>query len=263
MEGASALVDGRSAEVQTDSSKQRMETAERQRNEADDKLRRQSQELLRNYENLAASLVHEITNPLQSVIGCLSLVEEAQAEGGDISRYLQIAREELRRAAGIIARLRYVYTPSKPEDRKPVDVNALVEHVLTLTKKRCEDSGVQVTWKPGKDSPLAKLSYDGMQQVFLNLVLNAVDAMPSGGHVSVSTERLRRPAGVRITFSDSGGGIPAEAVPHLFEPFHTSNADGLGLGLFISRRIVEEHGGHISVESQEGTGSTFRVWLPA
>jgi PAS domain S-box-containing protein len=234
----------------------------------DDTAARQSQEKLIQSEKLAiagrlaASLAHEINNPLQSVIGCLSLVEEAQAEGGDISRYLQVAREELRRAAGIVHRLRDVYTPAKPGDRKPTDVNGLIEGVLTLTQKRCEDSSVEVQWRPGKDLPSLKLVPGSMQQVFLNLVLNAVEAMPQGGRLWVSTVRTGRPAGVRVTIIDTGGGIPAEALPHLFQPFQTSKADGLGLGLFVTQRIVEEHGGRISVESRAGVGSTFRVWLP-
>ena len=103
----------------------------------------------------------------------------------------------------------------------------------------------------------------GQERMKRALVLNAVDAMPLGGQLQVSTARLRRPAGVRITITDSGGGIPPEALPHLFEPFHTSKTDGLGLGLFITHRIVEEHGGRISVESRAGVGTTFRVSLPA
>jgi signal transduction histidine kinase len=119
-----------------------------------------------------------------------------------------------------------------------------------------------VQWRPGKDLPPLKLVPGSMQQVFLNLVLNAVEAMPQGGRLQVSTVRTKRPAGVRVTITDTGGGIPAEALPHLFQPFQTSKADGLGLGLFVTQRIVEEHGGRISVESRAGVGSTFRVWLP-
>jgi PAS domain S-box-containing protein len=211
---------------------------------------------------LAASLAHEINNPLQSVIGCLSLVEEANAEGGDISRYLHVAREELRRAAGIVRRLRDVYTPSKPEDRRATDINELLEAVLTLTQKRCEDSAVEVAWKPGKNLPLVRLVPGSIQQVFLNLVLNAVEAMPQGGLLRVSSVSTKRPTGVRVTINDSGGGIPAEALPHLFQPFHTSKSEGLGLGLYVTQKIVDEHGGRINVKSQAGVGSTFQVWLP-
>jgi two-component system NtrC family sensor kinase len=211
---------------------------------------------------LAASLAHEINNPLQSVIGCLSLVEEAHAEGVDISRYLHVAREEVRRAAGIVRRLRNVYTPTKSEDRKPTDVNNLIETVLMLTQKRCEDSSVEVLWRPGKRLPLLDLAPGSMQQVFLNLVLNAVEAMPGAGRLQVSTARTRRPLGVRVTIADSGGGIPAEALPRLFQPFQTSKTDGLGLGLYVTQKIVDEHRGRISVDSRAGVGSTFHVWLP-
>jgi signal transduction histidine kinase len=103
---------------------------------------------------------------------------------------------------------------------------------------------------------------DRMQQVFLNLVLNAVDAMPEGGQLTVWTEPTSQPEGARVCFADSGGGIPAEDLPHLFEPFYTTKSTGIGLGLYISHSIVENHGGRIDVESVEGKGTTFVVWLP-
>jgi len=102
-----------------------------------------------------------------------------------------------------------------------------------------------------------------MQQVFLNLVLNAIEAMPGGGRLGVYTSRTSGPAGVSIAFADTGQGIEAQDLPHLFDPFYTTRARGLGLGLYVSHNVVEEHGGHIEVESRLGEGSTFAVWLPA
>jgi two-component system sporulation sensor kinase A len=92
--------------------------------------------------------------------------------------------------------------------------------------------------------------------------MNAIESMPQGGRLQASTARTRQPDGVRITFVDDGPGIDPDILPHLFEPFHSTRPEGLGLGLYISKRIVEEHGGRIKVQSQAGAGSTFEVWVP-
>jgi len=212
---------------------------------------------------LAASLAHEINNPLQSVIGCLGLAEEARAEGGDVGRYLPVALEELRRVARIVARLRNLHRPSQPEEREPADVNALLERVLALSRRKCEDHGVEVIWKEDADLPSIPLVPDRMQQVFLNLVLNALDAMPGGGRLEVSATRTDQPAGVQVAFADNGAGIAPDVLPHIFDLFYSTKADGLGLGLSISQDIVKQHGGTIEVDSQVGEETAFTVWLPA
>jgi PAS domain S-box-containing protein len=212
---------------------------------------------------MAASLAHEVNNPLQSVIGCLSLAEEDMAQGEDASQYIGIALEELERAAGLIARMRDLNRPLGTGEREPTDVNALLERVLALTRKRCQEGYVEVAWKRGADLPRPALLASRMQQVFLNLVLNAVDAMPDGGTLEVRTERTVEPQGVEIHFGDSGVGIPADHLPQLFKAFHTTKDTGVGLGLYVSQRIVDDHGGRIDVQSVEGEGTTFSVWLPA
>jgi PAS domain S-box-containing protein len=211
---------------------------------------------------LAASLTHEISNPLQSVIGCLGLAEEALAEGEGVDRYLQVALQELRRVARIVARLRNLHRPSQPEERVPTDVNALLERALSLSRRKCQDHGVEVDWRAATDLPPLPLATDQMQQVFLNLLLNAVEAMPQGGRLRMSTNRTHQPAGVHISFEDDGAGIANDVLPHIFDPFYSTKPEGLGLGLFTSLDIVEQHGGHINVESEVGKGTRFKVWLP-
>jgi len=212
---------------------------------------------------LATSLAHEINNPLQSVIGCLSLAQEDLAAGADPSRFVQIAVEELDRAAGLVTRMRDLQRPSQRVERKPADVNALVERVLLLAQKRCQDRHVEVVWEGASDLPTLSLMAGRIQQVFLNLLLNAVDAMPDGGQLHVRTARTEAPLGVEIAFEDQGVGMSPEDMAHLFEPFHTTKALGLGLGLYVSQGIVSDHGGRIEVESREGEGSKFTLWLPA
>ena len=212
---------------------------------------------------LAASLAHEINNPMQTVIGCLGLAQEALEEGEDAGELLQVALEELRRATRVVADLRDLHRPPSPEERELTDVDALLEQVLTLSRKKCEQHRVEVTWSTAPGLPLVPMVPDRLKQVFLNLVLNAVDAMLGGGRLEVSAAMTRQPAGVRVTFADTGEGIPPDVLPRIFEPFYSGKADGLGLGLFISDDIVRRHEGHIDVESKEGQGTTFAVWLPA
>ncbi|MHB1294698.1 MAG: PAS domain-containing sensor histidine kinase [Anaerolineae bacterium] len=210
---------------------------------------------------LASSLVHEINNPLQAVIGCLGLAEECLTDGGDVARYLQVAREQLHRTARIVSELHELRPRTTPDEHSPSDVNRLLERVLTLSSKRCRDAGVEVFFTPAEELPPIMVAADRIQQVFLNLVLNAVDAMPSGGSLRVGT-RHDEPAGVLASFEDTGHGIPADVLAHIFDPFFTTKPNGLGLGLFISHNIIAEHGGRLEAFSEPGVGTTFHVWLP-
>jgi len=211
---------------------------------------------------LAASLAHEINNPLQTVIGCLGLATETLAEGGDASRYLQIGLDELKRAADIVAQLRDLQRPSGPEEREPTDLHALLRKVLTVSAKQCKESQVQAIFVPAADLPPVTVAPDRIQQVFLNLMLNALESMPEGGRLRIGTVRCGEGEGVQVLFADSGKGIAADALPHIFEPFYTSKRGGLGLGLFVSQNIVQDHGGQIEVETSVGEGTTFTIWLP-
>ena len=211
---------------------------------------------------LAASLAHEINNPLQSVVGLLSLAEEDLVQGRDAGRYVQIALEEVERAADLIARMRNLSRPSQESERGPTDINALVERVLTLTKKKCQERHIEVEWTPRTELPRPKLASDRMQQVFMNLVLNAIEAMPGGGRLQMWTACGDAPLSLEVHIADTGVGIPSSRLPDLFEPFYTTKDTGVGLGLYVSHNIVQEHGGRIEVESVEGEGTAFTVRLP-
>jgi PAS domain S-box-containing protein len=212
---------------------------------------------------VAASLAHEINNPLQSVVGFLSLAIEDLRAGKDALRYVEIALNELERAADLVAHMQDLNRRPDALPRERSDVNALVERVLALTRKRCQDRGVEVIWTPGQDLPQPVLLANGLQQVFVTVVLNAVDAMPDGGRLEVATALGADPPAIEVRFADTGVGISEADLPRLFEPFFTTKAVGLGLGLSVSQEIVHAHGGRIEVESAEGMGTTFTVWLPA
>ncbi len=211
---------------------------------------------------LAASLGHEINNPLQSAIGCLDLAREAMVEGQDPTRFLEVTCEALERTAWVVSQLRTLHRDAAREELKPVNLHDLLHNVLLLSRKQCASQGIQVAAEFGPEIAPLLLMPNALQQVFLNLVLNAIDAMPSGGQLRVTVERSARPRGVWVRFADTGRGLSPEVREHLFEPFHTTKPEGLGLGLFVSQGIVQQHGGRIEARTGAEGGSVFSVFLP-
>jgi PAS domain S-box-containing protein len=211
---------------------------------------------------LAASLAHEINNPLQAVIGCLGLAQEALEEDGKTQQYLEVGLSELRRAADVVGRLRDVQRMSEPGEKKPMDIRSLLNNAMTVTRKKCEEHDVESGLRCPTGLPTVTGDSSRLQQVFLNLILNAVDAMADGGELAVTARETFEPHGVSVHFADTGPGIDAHIMDHLFDPFVTTKKDGLGLGLYVSQTIVEEHGGRISAESPPDGGAVFTVWLP-
>ncbi|MBC7251140.1 MAG: GAF domain-containing protein [Anaerolineae bacterium] len=214
---------------------------------------------------LAASIAHEINNPLQAVQSCMYLVAEAADPQDPNTRYLDIARQELDRIARIVQRMLDFYRPGD-EGRRPTAVGALLDDVLTLMHKQLEQGHVQVQTDYEPDLPIVMAVADHLKQVFLNIILNALEAMPQGGLLRISTSAHQAEDGQRtvsIAFQDTGVGIPEEALDQIFDPFYSTRPGGTGLGLAVSYDIVARHGGRIEVESQVGQGSTFTVILPA
>ena len=211
---------------------------------------------------LIASISHEINNPLQSIQGCLTLAKE-ELEGPTrpekIERYLDIAEDEIDRIATIVRRVRDFYRPSGQE-HTPIDLHQTLEGVLELSGKELQHSYVNVEriWDPA--IPLVVANPDHLKQVFLNLVINAIDAMPEGGDLTIRT--ILDHESVSIEFTDTGVGMPPDVQARLFEPFFTTKPHGSGLGLSISYGIIQEHNGQILVQSEVGKGTTFTIILP-
>ncbi len=222
---------------------------------------------------LVASITHEINNPLQSVQTCLTLTRE-EMEGDrrqdKIDRYLGIVESEIERVSTIIRRMRDFYRPGAHEGMQTVDVNETIASVLELTGKQLQHSEIVVEQSLGENLPQIEANVDHLKQVFLNLILNAVDAMPTGGTLQVTTRNTRLSLGpsraikpaVRLDFTDTGEGMSAETMSHLFEPFFTTKSEGSGLGLCISYSIIEAHHGQILPTSELGVGTTFSIILP-
>jgi two-component system NtrC family sensor kinase len=225
---------------------------------------------------LVASLAHEINNPLQAVQGCLTLAQEefdeieiSAADQEAMSYYLTIAEEEIERISTIVRRMRDFYRPAR-EGTQATNVHDVLDTILALAGKQLQHSDVEVVREWVSDPYLLDANPDHLKQVFLNLVLNAIDAMPDGGTLTVRTTKDEMAAGMsanpvpalRIEFVDTGFGMPPEVVSRIFEPFFTTKEQGSGLGLSISYSIIKAHKGEINVASRQGKGSTFTILLP-
>lgn len=211
---------------------------------------------------LSASLTHELNNPLQSVMGCLGLAAEALVAGRPVDRYIDVARRELRRAADIVSGLRDTLPRSSGQNKAPIDVARLLGHVLMLVEKKSADRGITICREIAPKLPAAMAVRDQLVQVLLNITLNAIDAMPGGGLLRLEAQATTDPIGVTILIADTGVGMSQETLSHLFEPFYTTKTDGVGLGLWVSQSIIQDHGGRIEVVSGEGEGTSIRIWLP-
>ena len=213
---------------------------------------------------LAASLAHEINNPLQTSLGCLGLVEEMldEADDRDLSVYIKMAIDELQRSARIVKKLRDLNRTTDLTERCPVDVREIIEGVLVLTKNHFYDKQIVPVFPYQGPSPTIMASKDQIQQVILNLVMNAIDALPNGGNIYFDILTSDSPKGVSITIRDTGDGMDAEIQKNLFSPFFTTKDDGLGLGLYICKQIIEGHAGSLEFDSEPGQGTAFTIWLP-
>jgi signal transduction histidine kinase len=207
---------------------------------------------------LAASVAHEVNNPLQAIALQLQLIaDEGLSE--PTSKRLGIAQEELARIAGIVLRLLDFQRPT-PGERVPHDVAELLDDVLALADKQLQQHRVTVVREGRADLEPVLVTGDQMKQVFLNLVLNAAEAMPDGGQLRVCTNQSD--GTITVAFTDSGVGMTDEVMGHLFEPFFSTKASGSGLGLAVSHEIVTRHGGSLEANSIPGHGSTFTMRLP-
>ena len=210
---------------------------------------------------LAASIAHEINNPLQAIHNSLHLSLHEGLRDDKRSQYLKMAQAEVQRLIEIVQRMLEFYRPSRG-DIAPADVNTVVENVLALAHKRLQHGGVRVHTRFSPDLPPVPMVADQITQVFLNIVINAIEAMPAGGDLWLEVRLSEDREWMLAYFRDTGSGMTAEQVANLFEPFYTTKPNGTGLGLAISYGIVERHGGTIEVSSQPGQGVTFIVKLP-
>lgn len=214
---------------------------------------------------MAAGIAHELNNPLTTVTGFTELVLDDLSEDAENRPDLELVLREARRARDVVRRL-LDFSRRSESERTRVDLNELLDDVLSLTNHLMHTSGVQLKVSLGKNLPWVSVDRNQMKQVFLNLLHNALQAMPAGGQLFVKTGARQREGRKWVTASirDTGAGITPEHRERIFEPFFTtrSGQGGTGLGLSVTYGIVTDHGGEIDVESEVGQGTSFTVCLP-
>jgi signal transduction histidine kinase len=221
---------------------------------------------------LSASVVHEINNPIAGILNLIVLMKrivgEDEIEKKEINqflKYLDLMETETRRTSRIVSNLLAFSRQSKMEPRG-LDINRLIEQTLFINSNLLKISGVKV--EKDLDPTLPELigSEDQLQQVFMNLVSNAAEAMETsgGGELKITSKFLTTEDKIQINVSDTGPGIAYVNISKLFEPFFTTKkkGKGVGLGLSVAYGIIQEHGGSIFVRSTVGNGATFQVRLP-
>jgi signal transduction histidine kinase/CheY-like chemotaxis protein len=210
---------------------------------------------------LAANIAHEINNPLTTVLGFASFLAERLEPGAPTLEELRLIQEEATRARDIV---RDLLQFSRQNEFLPAltDLNVVVEQVVAMVRRQGAVDTIDVQESYGADLPPVEIDVSRMKQVFLNIVNNAIYAMPEGGTLSVRT--FARDGFLHVAFADTGTGIEPDNLARIFDPFFTTKPDvsGTGLGLSVSLGIVQSHGGTIQVDSTLGNGSTFTIRLP-
>ena len=210
---------------------------------------------------LAAGVAHEIRNPLTSALLLFQTARSDPTAGGLTEEDLELIEQELTRIERSLQTFLDYARPPHPV-RTRCELAAILHDALNLLRGRIEQQGVQLTLDVESTAGAIDADAEQMRQVILNLLLNALDAMRHGGALHVRLARDAQAKQVELSVADEGEGIPPHVLPRLFEPFVTGKETGLGLGLVICRRIVEEHGGTIAGRNRPAGGAVFVVRLP-
>jgi signal transduction histidine kinase len=234
---------------------------------------KQSQDTLRRADRLSslglltAGLAHEIRNPLVAIRTFTQLLPERYDDAEFREGFQGLALKEVDRICGLINDLLSFARPSKP-NVAPENVNDVVDGIARILETQAKEKGIEIIREFGENLAKAWIDREQMKQVFMNLILNAIQAMKAAGTITIATRSVERhgaePSGefIQVEVRDTGVGIPAENLEHIFDPFFTSKDEGSGLGLSVSHQIVQEHGGFVTVESQVGRGTSFFVHVP-
>lgn len=209
---------------------------------------------------LTASIAHEVNNPLQSMQNCLHLAGRQDLPPEERAEYFELAKTELNRLMSTVQRMLDFYRPGAVAPQK-IKIIELLQHVLNLMSQQLDNHSVKVELDVPAGLPNVMAVSGQIQQVFINLILNAFDAMPNGGKLHIRARAVR--GGVELFFQDSGPGIPDDRLAHIFEPFFSTKESGTGLGLTVSYNILTAHGGLLEFVQDSGPGACFRVYLPA
>jgi two-component system, NtrC family, sensor kinase len=208
---------------------------------------------------LTASIAHEVNNPLQSVQNCLHLAGREDMPPEKRKEYFALAQTELERLMKTMQRMLDFYRPGSAKVEQ-VDILDLLRHVLSLTSQQLGQRHIEVEADLPESLPGIYAVSSQIQQIFFNLILNSLDAMPGGGTMKISAREFEH--GVEIIFQDTGPGIPENRRNDIFEPFFSTKEGGTGLGLTVSYNIVTAHGGTLDLMNEHEPGACFRLFLP-
>jgi nitrogen fixation negative regulator NifL len=212
---------------------------------------------------MVGSVTHEINNPLQTIKNCLYLIRQDTGTDSPNNEPLEMALSETQRLSNLVGQLHQLYRPQAVQTMHTQELLDLIEDFRSLIIPHLKNSNV--VWQPSTSlqSCMINCVREQVIEVFLNISMNAIEAMqPSGGILSIDMVYSEDKEQVGVILRDTGPGIQAEVLPHIFEPFITTKGYGLGLGLSICYDIIQKHGGKITVDSQPGQGTMFTIWLP-
>ena len=208
---------------------------------------------------LTAGMAHEIRNPLAAIGGAAEILEQDFPADHPRREFLDILRREIARLNAITGKYLDYARPRAP-DLRPTDLNEIVRSAVDLVARSASKSSVAFETHLASENPLVRADPGQIQQVLVNLLLNAAQVQPDGGRVEVETKGSE--GGIEVSVRDRGPGLPDVPVDRLYEPFFTAREGGTGLGLHVSLRIVRSHGGRLEAENAEGGGARFRIVLP-
>lgn len=208
---------------------------------------------------LTASIAHEVNNPLQSVSNCLHLAGHENVPPEKRKEYFELAKKELDRLMKTMQRMLDFYRPGAARVEE-VDLLELLHHVLSLTSQQLGQKNIDVITELPESLPIIYAVSSQIQQIFFNLILNALDAMSGGGEIRISAQATKD--GIEMIFEDNGPGISEDRRENIFEPFFSTKEGGTGLGLTVSYNIVTAHGGTLDLIQGRGSGACFRLFLP-
>jgi two-component system NtrC family sensor kinase len=210
---------------------------------------------------LAAGVAHEINNPLTGILTNSSLLLDDLPKSDPRHEDVDVIVKETIRCREIVKRLLDFARQTKPQ-KQLVSINEIIENIILLVRNQTSFRNIQMQRNLQQNMPEIMADRDQIQQVFINIIINASEAMSKGGLLSIGTALLSTNNSIIITFKDNGPGIPENICEKIFDPFFTTKEQGTGLGLSISYGIIEQHGGDINVESSLGQGTTFTIQLP-